>query len=182
MLALLDRGTAYSGNEHGRRAGSSSKGTGTSPVGTIELNTFETAPASKAPNTDVVASTFTLNLNLGLTGVSSPVTFTGSVAPVSGGNHDFTFNGTLYVWSADPKGSATFDVQTVGTCSSSLLGCYTVGIEPNPNQLIRQDNRSLGLRRTRKPHHSRAFQCGTHGIVKHRLVSVCRSPQAPCAT
>ncbi len=96
----------------------------------IELGTFVTAPASAAPNKDVVTSTFTLDVNLGLSGVSSPVSFTGSVTPFSGGNYDFTFNGNPYVWSADPNGSATFDVQTVGTCSSSLLGCYTVGIEP----------------------------------------------------
>jgi hypothetical protein len=105
----------------------------------IELGTFTTAPASAAPSKDVVSSNFTVNLNLGLAGLSSPVTFSGSVTPVSGGLYDFTFNGTPYVWSADPNGSATFDVQTVGSCS---VDCYTVGIEPIQ---INSSGKSTGL-------------------------------------
>jgi hypothetical protein len=93
----------------------------------IELGTFMTAPTAAAPSGNVVSSSFTVNVNLGLAGLSSPVTFTGSVTPVAGGLYNLTFNGNPYVWSADPNGSATFDVQTVGSCS---IDCYTVGIEP----------------------------------------------------
>lgn len=96
----------------------------------IELGTFQTAPAAAAPNGNVVTSNFTVNITTTLSGVSSPISFNGSITTVSG-QYDISFNtGTPYTWSADPNGPATFDVQNVGTCNSSLVGCYTVGIEP----------------------------------------------------
>lgn len=93
----------------------------------IELGTFQTAPVSAAPNGDVATSKFTVDITTtSLPGVSSPIVFSGSITTV-GGVSTLTFNGNPYTWSGDPNGSATFDVQNVGTCS---IDCYTVGIEP----------------------------------------------------
>jgi hypothetical protein len=99
----------------------------------INLGGFMTAPAAAAPNGNVVTSAFTLNITTGLPGVTSPVSFTGSVVPdtVHTGEYDFAFSPSkTYFWSGDPNGPATFDVQNVGTCAPSLVGCYTVGVEP----------------------------------------------------
>lgn len=97
---------------------------------TINLGSFTTLPSSSAPNGNVVTSTFTFTFNTGLPTVASPVTFTGTVAqdPHNSSEYDITFSSTPTRTYLD--GTANFDVQTVGTCDASLVGCYTIGLEP----------------------------------------------------
>lgn len=111
-------------------ASNSSPAVSTTSLTALTLGSFTSYPAADAPNGNVT-STFTINTNL--SGVTSPITFTGSVVADTkyAGEYDVTFSSpTTYYWAAAPHGAATFDVENVGTCNVSQSGCYTIGIEP----------------------------------------------------